>query len=199
MTWTTPKTWAAATLSSSDMNLHLRDQLNEIWPPMGQLVGFDTAEYTMASVTEADMVTITPSPSITVDQAILIRVPWRKTTGAAATVEIGLKLNSTIVWASANCSLSDGANQAAGGFVEFMIPPRSANYLAGGTIMRGGSRDSSTGVSNQAPQFNNVGLTALMPNATITAVVIRGRCSSASITLGIKDIAVYAQRIGSTT
>jgi hypothetical protein len=30
MAWTTPKTWTATTLTSSDMNAHVRDNLNAL-------------------------------------------------------------------------------------------------------------------------------------------------------------------------
>ena len=197
MAFTAYYTWVSETLTTTRLNEQVRDNGNAIWPPAGQLVGVNTTEQTMASTTAADLVTITLSSSITVDYGFFVDVSYRKTTGAAEQVAIGLKLNTTIVVEAQ--SVSAVSNVAANGTVRFYVGPRSTNYLAGVLFVNGGSFVSATGVRDQAASITSAfNLTNLVPNATITSVVIRGSCGNAAITLGVKEVLVTTIR-GSTS
>lgn len=50
MTWTDPKTWTSEVLTSSDLNTHLRDNLNALKdPPTDVITINDTPDYTTTS------------------------------------------------------------------------------------------------------------------------------------------------------
>ena len=50
MAWTSPKTWTAEVLTSSDLNTHLRDNLNELKdPPSDEYSVNEVADYTTTS------------------------------------------------------------------------------------------------------------------------------------------------------
>lgn len=56
MAWTDPKTWTAEVLSSSDLNTHLRDNLNALKNPPSDFYTFnDTADWSMSSTSWADI------------------------------------------------------------------------------------------------------------------------------------------------
>lgn len=162
--------------------------------PGWTLVGKNTAEQTTTSTSAVDLVSITLAKSITVDQPVMIMGVFRKDASAAQLVALGLKLNSTTVVEAQNSTTSlarsSGTQQAEDGWFECTIFPRSASYLAG---MRSAyaTKVSATGAAAQALS-EMAGLTALLPNATITTVAIRGINVTSSNNLAVKEVYVYA-------
>lgn len=174
---------------------NLTDRRQQFTRPI--LVASNTAEQTTTSTTAVDLVTIS-GLAITVDQVIRILVVHRKDASSANSVGIGLKLNSTVVFeASAavnTClSVSSALAQVEDGYAEVCILPRSANYLTG-ISARHGTRVSATGVQGTAAILSATGnMNALMPNATITSIAIRGINNVANNNLAVKEVYVYVE------
>lgn len=56
MAWTDPKTWTAEVLTSSDLNTHLRDNLNALKdPPSNKYTFNDSADWTTSSTSYANI------------------------------------------------------------------------------------------------------------------------------------------------
>lgn len=56
MAWTQPKTWSSEPLTSSDLNTHLRDNLEELKdPPSGDYTLNEVSDYTTTSTTFVDV------------------------------------------------------------------------------------------------------------------------------------------------
>lgn len=56
MAWTTPKTWTAEVLSSSDLNTHLRDNLSALKdPPSDNYEADEVSDYTTTSTSFVDV------------------------------------------------------------------------------------------------------------------------------------------------
>jgi hypothetical protein len=163
-------------------------------PTMWTLVGSDTTERTTAAGSAADLVTIT-GLSIPVTTNLMVVVNARKTSGAAAAAALGLKINSTTVWeATVNIGLwqSSATDRAEDGQIVFFIGPRIAAYPFPLARFIATARISSTGAvadSNTAPMGTPA---AAFPVATITDFIIRGNSGSASVTLGVQGVYVYA-------
>ena len=160
-----------------------------------ELVGSNTAEQTTTSTSEVDLVTVTLTRSVLVSEGLRIVTSYRKTAGAAAEGRIGLKINTTVVCNAATGSsvlaYTSTTNQAEDGVSVVDISPRSANYL-GGVVGSFRTVVSATGAGAQAPALTPAILAALIPNASITSITIRGIAMSASLTLGVKEVKVYA-------
>ena len=158
-----------------------------------ELVGENTTEVTSTSTSDVSLVTVTLTRSVLVSEGLRIVTSYRKSSGAAAAVTFGLRINSTNV-ALAPTSVAGGTtsiNQAENGISVLDIGPRSTNYLAG---IAGYYRTlvSATGITALAPKFSDAGLDALIPNASITSITIRGISGSASVTMGVKEVKIYA-------
>lgn len=66
MAWTSPKTWTAEPLTSSDLNTHLRDNLNALKdPPSNKYTFNDSADWTTTSTSFVDIDTTDLSLAIT--------------------------------------------------------------------------------------------------------------------------------------
>lgn len=149
-------------------------------------VGGDTTEYTTSSTTSTTMATIV-SLSIATGVPFEIHFSYRKSTGAAAEGAFGLALNGTIVHAasySGSSSHTTAANLAETGYAIIRVGPREANYLRSVMI-----QCVTDGMGTNTIQ--TLAESADMPTATITNLAIKGIVSSASITLGIKNVRVY--------
>ena len=157
-----------------------------------ELVGENTVEQTTSSTTDVDLVAVTLTRSVLVSEALRIVVSFRKTVGAAAAARIGLKINTTVVCASSTQYIGATSNSASAedGISVIDIGPRSANYLGG---IAGYFRTvvSTTGAAGAVHAFAPTAITPI-PNASITSITIRGLADSASITLGVKEVKVYA-------
>ena len=151
-----------------------------------RLEGSNTTEQTTTSTSIVDLVTIS-GLLIPATQPMRITVASRKSSGAAASGGLGLKLNSTTVFTAAASSYFPGwtsFNQGEYGMTVIDIAPRRTNYLTakfssaiqviGGSFL--------TGV--------NSGAGAALPIATITSIVITAISGSASVTIGVQDVLV---------
>lgn len=152
------------------------------------LVGSSTTEQTTASTSAVDLVTIS-GLSIPATTPIMITGNFRKTSGAATRVGVGLKINSTVVGeasaASATVALSGATDEAQNGGFQVIIMPRRANYQ-GGAFGFYNQRRNGTSTGN-APAAD-----ADIPTDTITSIALRAISGNASVTMGVSDVYVYA-------
>ena len=152
-------------------------------------VGANFTEQTMTSATAADLVTIT-GLTIPVTAPVKIVVVWRKS-ATAGQMSIGLKINATIV-AEADTTANTGigimtvTNEVQSGYSIVEFGPRSTSYLTAMIVsyMVAGASGQSSSLKGAAV------LTAALPNATITDIIIRGD-SDGTATLGVKEVYVY--------
>ena len=183
---------APANPSTNDVLLHARDNAGRtrlyaqdsggLSTLLGAftLEGINTTEVTTVSTTSVDLRTITLTNSCAVTDGLLIMWSWRKTSGAAAAVSAGLKINTTTSWS--NRAGGSASNQAESGVFLAIIPPRTALHLGGGFLLNGSVLGAASIV---APMSNN------LPNATITDITVTGQTDNAAVTLGVTDVAVY--------
>ncbi len=147
-----------------------------------------TAEVTTTSTGAVDLWT-SGTLAIPVTNGIIIQGVARKTAGAAALAAIGLKVNSTVTCEAAGGTnrvwVASATNQAEDGTFCVNIMPRSANYL------NGASSDWVNPISGVIGARVPVTQTAALPNATVTAIVLRGIVGNALVTLAVKEVAVY--------
>lgn len=154
--------------------------------------GGDATEHTTTSVTAVDLVTIS-GLSIPAGTRVKITGKGRKTTGAAAGIGLGLKVNSTIIYeatASSGIFFTDGSNNRAenGEFwIEFEVG--ETNYTSAFMRMFQNYITSSGFISSQSN--DGVALDSVFPSATITSITIRGISGSGSVTAAAKNIQVY--------
>ena len=154
------------------------------------LAGSDTTDRTMTSATAADLVTIT-GLSIPATTPVMILISARQSASSGLASAIGLKINSTtIVEANHNTGgllIFSADNAVASGGVVITLQPRRTNYDRGlnGTYYASSAFGSTVGVTP-----NPVILSASMPVATITDIIIRGD-SNGTGTLGVQGVYVY--------
>lgn len=154
------------------------------------LAGSDTTDRTMTSATAADLVTIT-GLSIPATTPVMILISVRQSASPGLASAIGLKINSTtIVEANHNAGgllIFSADNAVASGGVVITLQPRRTNYDRGlnGTYYSSSAFGGSTGVIPSP-----VVLSASMPVATITDIIIRGD-SNGTGTLGVQGVYVY--------
>jgi hypothetical protein len=151
--------------------------------------GGNTTEATTTSTTAVDLLSVA-SLSIAAATPFQFVISCRKTTGAAAFADFGLKLNTTVVGeavATNNAVLDTaGGNLAEFGVSVILIGPRVAPYVRGGSgFWSGTSTVSESANIAQPTQSANV------PTANITDVVIRALVGSALITAGADELQVY--------
>ncbi len=152
--------------------------------------GGNTTEATTTSTTAVDLLSVA-SLSIGATTPFLFVVNGRKTTGAAAAIALGLKLNTTVVGEAVVGNLvlldSSATNQAENGYSKIIIGSRVTNYLRSGTghFTVYATANTNSGI---AVPIN----TADIPNATITDVVIRAISGSALVTAGADELQIYA-------
>lgn len=148
----------------------------------------NTSEVTTVSTSAVDLLT-SSALSIPVTSGIIIEGVARKTSGAAAAATLGLKLNSTVVVEAVISTyqiwVSSATDRAESGAFRVEIMPRSANYLSAGV---GTYSVTGTGTVGTGPIIAG---TANFPNATITSIAIRGISGSGSVTLAVKEVAVF--------
>jgi len=141
------------------------------------LAGSNTTEQTTTGST--DLVTVTTS--LAVGTPFIVLANFRKTSGAAATFSIGLKLNATTVRSAV--AVTTATDQAESGGVMFVVFPHDASYLNGGFMLH-------TSGSSDSTSLRNFGTAA--PNAAITSVIITAVSGDGAITCAVKDVYVYA-------
>ena len=156
--------------------------------------GSNTTEATTTSTTAVDLITVS-SLSIPALSPIRIEYVGRKTSGAAAVVKCGLKINSTVVGeavvgASARGYSASATDQAESGFAFIEIGPRLTSYVCGSHGMQK-SAVTSSGAYALGSVLDDITGSAVFPTVAITDVVIRGISNSALVTLAVDELHVY--------
>lgn len=155
-------------------------------------VGSNTTEQTTTSTTTVDIVTVTLTRSIAATEGLLIICNASKDALAAQTVQLGLKLNTTVIYdpAVSGLCISSGTNQAEDGMFMLWIMPRSTGYLNGvfGDYRWSVSATGAAAVVKTEAQFASANL----PTAALTQIVITGRNSTSNNNLAVKNVSVFA-------
>lgn len=158
-------------------------------------VAGSTSETTTTSTSAADILTFS-GLSIAAGTRIRIVGKYRKTNGAAAAFNIGLKVNATVVLEAGTgdqLGATNATNEAQTGVFEMEFEVGESNYQSNATWSYV-TYTSSAGagvVSGGSGQAGASNLNALIPSATVTSIIIRGKVGSASITGAVKDIQIY--------
>lgn len=93
MAWTTPKTWATGeVLTSTDMNVFVRDNLKYLKPSFGEAVGSGT-DFSTTSTTYTDILGM--SVSITTGEANLLVVAFGEFTGGGYPAYLAINIDGT--------------------------------------------------------------------------------------------------------
>jgi hypothetical protein len=160
------------------------------------LAGSSSAATSTTSTSAVDLVTIS-GLNILVTQPFRVEVNGRKTAAAAQAACLGIKINSTNVLSAGASNvnntlwLSSSTQQAEDGIGIFMCAPRSsANYLAG-MLWYMTSRASASGLAatTQVIYGGNIPA-AVMPNATITSIVITAQNYTTSNAIEVTSIRI---------
>jgi len=156
-------------------------------------VGGNTTEATTTSTSATDLLSAT-SLTIATTELYMFSVGARKTSGATAQAVLGLKENSTVVYAATGGNVGSwisAANDEAGsGSLFVQASSRVTNYLIGnlaGTRMHRGPNQVFR-TAGSAPVGNG---TAAHVNAEITSLIMMGKSDNASNTLGADELHVY--------
>jgi hypothetical protein len=146
-----------------------------------KLAGSNTTEATTTST--GDLATVA-SLTIAAATPIQVRFSYRKATGAAAPVGFGLKLNTTEIFDSTDPAADTSSdNSTQSGLCVIDIGPRVATYL------RAGQAKHATDAATPSEAIN--GLSADVPTATITDVVVTVLDNVNSLTAGVDEVFVY--------
>jgi hypothetical protein len=143
------------------------------------LVGSDTTERTTTSTTTVDLSTVTVSIAKTVP--FMVVASWRKTAVHASAANLGFKLNATEV--KVPVAVSSSTAQVESGILRVMVGAHDASYLRPGLF-------ESMGSPGATSVYQGL-LTANMPDATVTSVIIEGSVVNATNTLAIDEVRVY--------
>ncbi len=166
--------------------------------PTGGLtrVGGNTTEATTTSTTVVDLMSITVT-AIVAAQPFQFQYNGRKTAGAADRVQVGLKLNTTVVTDPIIATVTNTGynasttNQAEDGMAIYHMPSRVTGYLRGGLLNV--VNKASAGVAGPlANTIASASVDAALITADITTIVLLGRSADALNTLGVDEAHVYA-------
>ena len=168
-------------------------------------VAVNTTAQSTTSTAAVDLLTLTPTNSIGINDWALLYFEYRKQALAANAVSFGLKVNSTTViecssTTAAAAARTSATNRAEAGFCRIIIPPRStANY--GFAVDRWFQTWTTTGGLTGAGTYEDLAaaafplnMTAALPNAAITSVTIRAQNHTASNAAEVKNAALYMIR-----
>jgi hypothetical protein len=142
------------------------------------LAGSDTTERTTSSTSAVDLSSVVVN--LPAAQPFLVVASFWLTPNVGGAGVIGLKLNTTEVLVSGPAGLLSNNNDS--GIMTCQVGAHDANELRTGYAVRGSNFTAFTGTM----------FTADIPNAPITAVVIRGLVAGAASTLHVKNVYVYA-------
>ena len=145
--------------------------------------GGNTTEATTTSTTAVDVLSVS-SLSILAVTPIFLFGNGRKTTGAANSGRMGLKLNSTVVILNGGLWRTSATDESENGTFLLLLNSRVTNYDWPGAGTFG-----AFGAANFQSDFN--AFDAAVPIATITDVVLQGRSADALITTGFDELNVY--------
>lgn len=158
-------------------------------------VGGNTTEATTTSTSETELIAVA-GLSIAAGVPIEYHINGRKTSGAAAAVSLGLRINATIVANTAGDGgwNSSTSNQAEDGMGWEYIPPTVTNYQAGnwGVQRRAVSSSGANITTSHLGTLNNA---ALNPIATVTDIDTLGISDNASNTLGADEHHIYTRSV----
>ena len=165
---------------------------------IGSAVTREGGQLSEASTTSTTAVDLLSATSLTLAGAepALLLVNGRKTTGASSIANIGLKLNSTVVFEASNGSSSgicfmSAANEVQNVSASITMNPRITNYTVGRIAGAMGVFNAANGA--QGTQVLPAGgADAAFPTAEITSIILRGETVSASQTVSSDDFHVYA-------
>lgn len=164
--------------------------------PGMRLVGSNTAEQTTTATGEDNtLVTVTLTETVPAATPLYATVRFRKSSGAAAGVSLGLKVNATQVWSTGTTPVaaSTATDRAEDGQVVIWIPSRATNYLTGAYASHL-TQVSSSGAS--AKTFTTVvNQDAQLPSADTTVLVVTGKVGNALVTGAVRDVFVYAMTV----
>lgn len=152
--------------------------------------GGNTTEATTTSTTAVDLLSVA-SLSLGVSLPIQVLVGGRKTSGAASSVYLGLKLNATITADAGSAVFSvitfNTTNEAQSRSATFWLPQRVTLYGDIGSVLGVATGSANNAVAQGSAPAGIAG----MPLDTITDVIIRG-LSATSITTGADELHVYS-------
>jgi hypothetical protein len=154
--------------------------------------GGQTTEATTTSTSTATLLT-SGTLAIAATEPFHLIVNGRKSSGATAEAHLGVTINSTVVGdpndgGLANTWRSKNTNEAEEGGAIQHFGSRVTNYV---TSIIGITRALTTaGVNRESG--NNATNTAVVPIATVTAVIILGNAVNGSQTLGADELQVYS-------
>lgn len=157
--------------------------------PLAVLVqAFDNTERSTTSTSSVDLSTLTVN--IPANDGFIVTGLLRKTSGAAATISLGIKLNGTIIHTP--FAVTSGTNQAEGGEFVFGIQNssfgliRQTNYDYGETFStRAGPAGGALSGSSSTTPANPI------PTGAITSITITGLTGNAAVTCAVKNITVF--------
>lgn len=142
--------------------------------------GGQTTEASTSSSAFVDVLTAS-GMNIPAVSPLLIVVSFRKVGTAAATLQVGLKINSTVMW-EPSVNLVGSAPEEPYGVVQFVVGPGVTNY---------GAVHGTYGSSTQGTAVLPGAQAAPRPSAAVTSVAIRGH-TNGSDTLYFDDLHVYS-------
>jgi hypothetical protein len=167
------------------------------------LVASNSTAQSTTSTSAIDLLTLTPSASIGINDWAMLRFEYRKTATAAQAVSFGLKVNATIhiecgSTAGTGIARTSAANAVESGYCEVLIPPRStANYGYAATRRFSTFNNSSPSVTVSSTYIDiaaataPAGITGTLPNAAITSVTIRAQNHTSNNNAEVKNAALY--------
>ena len=151
--------------------------------------GGQTTEATTTSATSVDLLTAS-SLTIAAAQPFIVVHGFRKTSGDASGVRVGLTLNATSILASGN-TVTSSTDRAESGTMDYLIQARVTNYVVG-FIRRNNAYISAGTTFAKAENGASTGLAATMPTVEITVVIIRAQVDNTSNTVGADEMHVYS-------
>ena len=157
--------------------------------------GGNTTEATTTSGTAADLLTAS-SLTVAAAEPCLVIYNGRKTSGNASDGGNGLKINSTIIAEAAESEsvrgyVNDAVNEAQSGCAVIWLSPRVTNYLSGALGMA--TRQQGTNRLTQTQMvLDELSVTAAIPNAEITDVIIRVNGGAGGPTWAADELQVYS-------
>lgn len=155
---------------------------NEFWSDQvgAELEGSQLSEANTTSTSEADISTVS-NLSIPTNQPFFVVAHFSTKGSVSNSKSVGLKLNTTGVRTAIAVGSYGGSLD---GYLMAWIGHRQTSYLRGGVIFLAGDSASEFGTVNA--------LSADMPNAIITDVIITGLTASSGEPLYVDEVRVYS-------
>lgn len=155
--------------------------------------GGNTTEATTTSTTQVSLLSVA-SLSIGAGVPVSFVTAIRKSSGAADTASVGVRVNATDVVAPSVTNAFNATNEAQDGVQVAEFYANTTSYVAAGEI-RHWSSASAGGGNKLVNNSLNVARSATIPAATITDLITTGLVANASTTLGADESQVYTYAI----